>query len=32
VKVGTDVYVFESHPVQESTSDIHSDLDIGKRK
>jgi L,D-transpeptidase YbiS len=32
VKVGTDVYIFESHPVQESTSDLHSDLEIGRRK
>jgi L,D-transpeptidase YbiS len=32
VKVGTDVYIFESHPVQESTSEIHSDLDIGRGK
>lgn len=31
-KVGTDVYIFESHPVEESTTEIHSDLDIGRRK
>lgn len=31
-KVGTDVYIFESAPVQESTTEIHSDLDIGRRK
>jgi L,D-transpeptidase ErfK/SrfK len=30
-KVGTDVYVFESQPTQEATSDIHSDLNIGKK-
>ena len=27
-KVGTDVYIFDSLPVQESTSDLHSDLDL----
>jgi L,D-transpeptidase YbiS len=32
VKVGTDVYIFESAPVVESTSEIHSDLDIGRKK
>ena len=32
VKVGTDVYIFESVPVLESTSEIHSDLDIGRKK
>ena len=32
VKVGTDVYIFESHPVQESTSDLHSDLEIGRKR
>jgi L,D-transpeptidase ErfK/SrfK len=32
VKVGTDVYIFESHPVQESTTEIHSDLDLGRKK
>ena len=32
VEVGTDVYIFESQPVQESTTDLHSDLDIGERK
>ena len=32
VNVGTDVYVFDSQPVHESTSDIHSDLEIGRRK
>jgi L,D-transpeptidase YbiS len=31
VKVGTDVYIFESHPVQESTTEIHSDLDLGRK-
>lgn len=28
VTVGTDVYVFDSQPVHESTSDIHSDLEL----
>ena len=28
VKVGTDVYVFDSQPVHESTTDIHSDLEL----
>lgn len=32
VKVGTDVFIFESRPVQESTSDLHSDLDFVRRK
>ena len=32
VKVGTDVYIFESVPVKESTTEIHSDLEIGRRK
>ncbi|HEX3109637.1 MAG TPA: L,D-transpeptidase [Thermoanaerobaculia bacterium] len=32
VKVGTDVYIFESHPVQESTTEIHSDLDLVRKK
>jgi L,D-transpeptidase ErfK/SrfK len=32
VKVGTDVYIFESRPVQESTSDLHSDLDLARRR
>ena len=32
VKVGTDVYVFESRPVQESTTEIHSDLDLARRR
>jgi L,D-transpeptidase YbiS len=31
VKVGTDVYIFESRPVQESTTDLHSDLELVKR-
>lgn len=31
-KVGTDVYIFDSHPVQESTSDLHSDLELIRHK
>jgi len=32
VKVGTDVFIFESYPVQDSTSDLHSDLDLVRRR
>jgi L,D-transpeptidase YbiS len=32
VKVGTDVYVFDSQPVHEATSEIHSDLELVRRK
>jgi L,D-transpeptidase YbiS len=31
-EVGTDVYVFESEPVTEALSGVHSDLDVGLRK
>ena len=30
--VGTDVYVFESEPVTEALSGVHSDLDVGLRQ
>ncbi|HEX7192515.1 MAG TPA: L,D-transpeptidase, partial [Thermoanaerobaculia bacterium] len=32
VKVGTDVYVFDSQPVHESTTDLHSDLELMRAK